>query len=69
MQITGAQSNRIQIDEEQAQEVINEIRQQLAREQNTQTVETVSGFGESQFGDAENPSPAKATINNDDLPF
>ena len=69
MQITGAQSNRIQIDEEQAQEVINEIRQQLAREQNTQTVETVSGFGESPFSDATKQSPAKATIDNDDLPF
>ena len=69
MQITGAQSNRIQVDEEQAQEVINEIRQQLAREQNTQNVETVSGFGESQFGDATKPNPAKATINEDELPF
>ena len=69
MQIVGAQSNRIQVEEEQAQEAINEIRQQLAREQNTQTVETVSGFGDSPFGGAANPSPAKATINNDDLPF
>ena len=69
MQVTGAQSNRIKVDEEQAQEAINEIRQQLAREQNTQTVETVSGFGDSQFGGATNPSPAKATVNEDELPF
>ena len=70
MQVTGAQSNRIQIDEEQAQEVINEIRQQLAREQNTQNnAETISGFGESPFSGATKPSPAKATVNNDDLPF
>ena len=70
MQITGAQSNRIQIDEEQAQEVVNEIRQQLAREQNTQnTDETVSGFGDNPFINDAKPSPAKATINNDDLPF
>lgn len=48
---------------------INISRYRLAREQNTQTVETVSGFGESPFGGDSNPSPAKATINNDDLPF
>lgn len=70
MQITGAQSNRIQVDEEQAQEAINEIRQQLAREQNTQnTVETVSGFGENPFDNATKPSAGSATINDDDLPF
>ena len=69
MQITGAQSNRIQIDDEQAQEVINEIRQQLAREQNTQTIETVSGFGENQFGGDAKTSVAKATIDEDALPF
>lgn len=70
MQITGAQSNRIQVDEEQAQEAINEIRQQVAREQNTQnTVGTVSGFGENPFNDTTKPSAGSATINDDDLPF
>ena len=67
MQITGAQSNRIQVDEEQAQEAINEIRQQLAREQNT--VETVSGFDTNPFGGATKPSAPSATIKEDDLPF
>ena len=70
MQITGAQSNRIQIDEEQAQEAINEIRQQLTREQNTQnTAETVSGFGDNPFINDAKQSPASATINDGDLPF
>ena len=69
MQITGAQSNKIQVDEEQAQEAINEIRQEVAREQNTQIVETVSGFGNNPFGGAAKPSAANPTINNDDLPF
>ena len=69
MQITGAQSNKIQVDEEQAQEAINEIRQEVAREQNTQTVETVSGFGDNPFGGAAKPGAANPTINNDDLPF
>lgn len=69
MQITGAQSNRIQVDEEQAQEAINEIRQQVAREQNTQTVETVSGFGDNPFGGGTKSNPSSATINDDDLPF
>lgn len=70
MQITGAQSNRIQIDEEQAQETINEIRQKVAREQNTQnTVETVSGFGENPFNDTNKQSAGSTTINDDDLPF
>lgn len=70
MQITGAQSNKIQVDEEQAQEAINEIRQQVAREQNTQnTVETVSGFGGNPFDNATKSSTGSTTINDDDLPF
>lgn len=71
MQITGAQSNRIQVDEEQAQEAINEIRQKVAREQNTQnTVETVSGFGENPFNDTTTKQSANnVAIGDDDLPF
>ena len=67
MQITGAQSNKIQIDEEQAQEAINEIRQEINRAQNT--VETVSGFGGNPFGDTTKSNSTNATIDQDDLPF
>lgn len=67
MQITGAQSNRIQVDEEQVQEAINEIRQEVARVQNT--VETVPGFGGNPFGDTTKSNPSNATIDQDDLPF
>ena len=67
MQITGAQSNRIQVDEEQAQEAINEIRQEVAREQNT--VETVSGFGGNPFANTDKPSAGGAVIDDSDLPF
>lgn len=71
MQITGAQSNRIQVDEEQAQEAINEIRQQKAREENTVETGAISGFGGSPFANAgaDKPSASSATIDNDDLPF
>ena len=69
MQITGAQSNRIQVDEEQAQEAINEIRKEVAREQNTVETGAISGFGGNPFGDATQPSAGGAGINEDDLPF
>lgn len=69
MQITGAQSNRIQVDEEQAQNAINEIRQQMAREQNTVETGAISGFGASPFAGADKPSAGGATIDQDDLPF
>lgn len=69
MQITGAQSNRIQVDEEQAQEAINEIRQQKAREENTVETGAISGFGGSPFASADKLSAGSATIDQDDLPF
>ena len=68
MQITGAQSNRIQVEEEQAQEAINEIRQEVARVQNTVDT-TVSGFGGNPFASADKPSAGDVGINEDDLPF
>lgn len=77
MQITGAQSNKIQVDEEQAQGAIKEIRQQLVREENT--VETVSGFGNTQaagnpFASASQAPAGQPSSNNtafdpEDLPF
>ena len=69
MQITGAQSNRIQVDEEQAQEAINEIRQEVSREQNMVETGAISGFGGSPFASADKPSASGATIDQDDLPF
>lgn len=69
MQITGAQSNRIQIDEEQAQEAINEIRQEVAREQNTVETGAISGFGGNPFDDATKSNSTKETIDENDLPF
>lgn len=71
MQITGAQSNKIQVDEEQAQEAINEIRQEVARVQNTVDT-TVSGFGgamKSPFASTNSQSSDNVTVDNDDLPF
>lgn len=68
MQITGAQSNRIQVDEEQAQEAINEIRQEVARVQNTVDT-TVSGFGGNPFASTDKPSVGSVGIDEDDLPF
>lgn len=69
MQITGAQSNRIQVDEGQAQEAINEIRQEVAREQNTVETGAISGFGGNPFASAEQPSAGSVGINEDELPF
>lgn len=69
IQITGAQSNRIQVDEEQAQEAINEIRQQKAREENTIGTGDISGFGGSPFASADKPSVGGSIVDNDDLPF
>ena len=69
IQITGAQSNRIQVDDEQAQEAINEIRQQKAREENTIGTGDISGFGGNPFASADKPSAGGATVDNDDLPF
>lgn len=71
MQITGAQSNKIQVDEEQAQEAINEIRQEVSRTQNTVDT-TVSGFGgdmKSPFASTNDQSSSNVTVDNDDLPF
>lgn len=71
IQITGAQSNRIQVDEEQAQEAINEIRQQKAREENTIGTSDISGFGGSPFASAgaDKSSASSTVVDNDDLPF
>lgn len=68
MQITGAQSNRIQVDEEQSQEAINEIRQEVARVQNTVDT-TVSGFGGSPFANADKSNAGGAVVDDSDLPF
>ena len=68
MQITGAQSNRIQVDEEQAQEAINEIRQEVARVQSTVDT-TVSGFGGSPFANSDRPSAGGTVVDDEDLPF
>lgn len=69
IQITGAQSNRIQVDEEQAQEAINEIRQQKAREENTVETGAISGFGGNPFASADKPIAGGSIVDNDDLPF
>ena len=69
IQITGAQSNRIQVDEDQAQEAINEIRQQKAREENTIGTGDISGFGASPFVSTDKPSAGGSIVDNDDLPF
>lgn len=73
MQITGAQSNKIQVDEEQAQEAINEIRQEISRAENTvEATPGVSGFGgatKSPFDNATQSSSSKVAIDSDDLPF
>lgn len=68
MQITGAQSNRIQVDEEQAQEAINEIRQEVARVQNTVDT-TVSGFGGSPFANSDKQNAGGTVVDDEDLPF
>lgn len=69
MQVTGAQSSRIQVDEEQAQEAINEIRQQVSREQNMIETGAISGFGGSPFASDDKLSASGAPIDQDDLPF
>lgn len=71
MEITGAQSNRIQVDEEQAQEAINEIRQEVARVQNTVETGAISGFGGNPFASADKPNASAGSvgINEDELPF
>ena len=71
LQITGAQSNKIHVDEDQAQEAIKEIRQSVAREENTVETGAISGFGGNPFANAvaNKPSASSATIDNDDLPF
>lgn len=73
MQITGAQSNKIQVGEEQAQEAINEIRQQISRTENTvESAPSVSGFGgavNNPFDNVSQSSSSKVAIDQDDLPF
>lgn len=73
MQITGAQSNKIQVDEEQAQEAMNEIRQEISRTENTvESASAVSGFDgavNNPFDKVSQSSSSKVAIDSDDFPF